>query len=244
MALETGTYISDLVATNPSASDPKSQGDDHLKLIKFALKSSFPNVTGPVTATQAQLNLLIGKSDVATAADIAAASFSSALPGQTGNAGKFVTTNGTTPSWVAAAFQTAAASSDIKTGSDTTKAVTSAAVLGALGFSAYVQTADQTITAGGLLTIAHGLGRTPVLVFGFLKNTVAEYGYSIGDIIPASIGASSTSASTSCAVTMDATNIYITFNSLTYAFSAPIKSTGVSANLTNSNWKFILRALA
>ena len=33
MALETGTYISDLVATNPVASDAKSQGDDHIRLI-------------------------------------------------------------------------------------------------------------------------------------------------------------------------------------------------------------------
>lgn len=61
MALETGTYISDLVATNPGASDPKSQGDDHLKLLKSTIKASFPNVTGPVTATQAEINSVTGK---------------------------------------------------------------------------------------------------------------------------------------------------------------------------------------
>ena len=44
MALETGNYIDDLVITNPTASDPISQGDDHLQLIKKVVKQSFPSV--------------------------------------------------------------------------------------------------------------------------------------------------------------------------------------------------------
>lgn len=44
MGLESGTYVDDLVTTNPvGASDPKSQGDDHLRLIKSVLKNTFPN---------------------------------------------------------------------------------------------------------------------------------------------------------------------------------------------------------
>lgn len=59
MALEVGNYISDLVATNPvGASDPKGQGDDHIRLLKLALKQSFPNITGPMNLTQAQINAL------------------------------------------------------------------------------------------------------------------------------------------------------------------------------------------
>lgn len=46
MALETGTTIDELVATNPTASDPAGQGDDHLRLIKAVLKNSFPQVGG------------------------------------------------------------------------------------------------------------------------------------------------------------------------------------------------------
>jgi hypothetical protein len=42
MALETGTYVNDLVITNPPSGDPKSQGDDHLRLIKTVLKNTFP----------------------------------------------------------------------------------------------------------------------------------------------------------------------------------------------------------
>ncbi len=60
MALETGTYISDLTITNPTSTDPKSQGDDHIRLLKSTVKATFPNVTGAVTATQAELNIIDG----------------------------------------------------------------------------------------------------------------------------------------------------------------------------------------
>lgn len=56
MALETGTYISDLVSTNPAGSDALAFADDHLRLIKSTLKNTFPNITGAVTLNQAQLN--------------------------------------------------------------------------------------------------------------------------------------------------------------------------------------------
>jgi len=56
MALETGTYISDLVVTNPLGTDPKSAGDDHLKLLKSTIKNTFPAVTGAVTPTHTLLN--------------------------------------------------------------------------------------------------------------------------------------------------------------------------------------------
>lgn len=62
MALETGTYISDLVATNPTSTDPKSEGDNHLRLIKSTVKATFPNVTGAVTKTHTQLNNTVDKS--------------------------------------------------------------------------------------------------------------------------------------------------------------------------------------
>lgn len=60
MGLETGTYISDLVATNPLGSDPKSTADDHLRLIKSTIKASFPNVNGAVNPTPTEFNYLVG----------------------------------------------------------------------------------------------------------------------------------------------------------------------------------------
>lgn len=189
MGLETGTYISDLVSTNPLGSDAKSTADDHLRLIKSCVKATFPNVSGAVTPTHTELNYVDGvtsaiqtqldakgahagqtwtgtqnftgatitfttqsandnstkgattsyvdtglalkgninaqtwtgthtfsgacvvptmsagnnstnaASTAFTAAAIAAAAFSAVLPSQSGNAGKYVTTDGTTASW-------------------------------------------------------------------------------------------------------------------------------------------------
>lgn len=56
MSLETATYINQLNSSYPLGSDPISAGDDHIRLIKSAIKATFPNVTGPVTLTQDQLN--------------------------------------------------------------------------------------------------------------------------------------------------------------------------------------------
>jgi hypothetical protein len=56
MALESATYIDGLVTTNPVASDAISTADDHLRLIKSTVKATFPNITGPVTVSQAVLN--------------------------------------------------------------------------------------------------------------------------------------------------------------------------------------------
>ena len=60
MGLETGTFIDDLVTSNPAATDGLSQADDHLRLIKTVVKNTFPNVDAAVTATPAQLNLTAG----------------------------------------------------------------------------------------------------------------------------------------------------------------------------------------
>lgn len=61
MALETGVAtIADLNPLNPSASDPAMEGDDHIRLIKTALKNTFPNINSVVNATDEQLNFLVG----------------------------------------------------------------------------------------------------------------------------------------------------------------------------------------
>lgn len=67
MPLETASFISDLVETNPADFDPVSQGDDHLRLIKSVLKNTFPNINGEVTATDEQLNNAAAVADGVTA---------------------------------------------------------------------------------------------------------------------------------------------------------------------------------
>jgi microcystin-dependent protein len=53
MGLEAATFVADLVTTNPvGATDAKSQGDDHLRLIKSVLQSTFPNFAGAFNRVQ------------------------------------------------------------------------------------------------------------------------------------------------------------------------------------------------
>jgi len=56
MALESGTYIDSLVATNPVSTDGLAAADDHMRLIKATILASFPNITGAMTATLSVLN--------------------------------------------------------------------------------------------------------------------------------------------------------------------------------------------
>ena len=60
MGLESGTYIDSLNSSNPAAGDAVNEGDDHLRLIKSTVKATFPNVSGAVTATHTELNLIDG----------------------------------------------------------------------------------------------------------------------------------------------------------------------------------------
>jgi hypothetical protein len=82
MALETATYVANLVVTNPDDADAVNAGDDHIRLIKAALRRTFPNLDGPVSlsaqqvsyvgdlsaSVQAQLNALRAGSATANAA--------------------------------------------------------------------------------------------------------------------------------------------------------------------------------
>jgi len=45
MSLEAASWIKDLVSSNPEGTDPKSQGDDHLRMIKAVLKGQFSGMT-------------------------------------------------------------------------------------------------------------------------------------------------------------------------------------------------------
>lgn len=137
MGLETATYINSLVETNPVANDPKNQGDDHIRLLKSALKNTFPNIGGAVTVAATELNYLDGctqnvedrfdgidatkanlnspaltgtpttptadtgttGTQIASLDFVIATALSASLPGQTGNAGKFISTDGTNGFW-------------------------------------------------------------------------------------------------------------------------------------------------
>jgi len=58
MAVENVTYIDSLDPTAPAGGDSISEGDDHIRNIKRAIKDTFPNVDGPVDLTTAEFGAL------------------------------------------------------------------------------------------------------------------------------------------------------------------------------------------
>lgn len=106
---------------------------------------------------------------------------------------------------------------------------------------------DQTITSGGALTLAHGLGTTPLLFQPYLKNTSSELGYSVGDIIPVNNHVNNdTSNGRGQVITFDATNIYIRFGSFPgQSYMIINKSNGNGGTpIDNTKWSFFIRAWA
>jgi len=65
MGIETATTLADLDSTWPLATDNPNQGDDHLRLIKSALKAQFPGKANNgyaevINTTEEELNRLSG----------------------------------------------------------------------------------------------------------------------------------------------------------------------------------------
>ena len=66
MALESGTFIDSLNASNPVATDGLAQADDHMRLIKSTILASFPGITGAVNATHTEINTVADGNTAAT----------------------------------------------------------------------------------------------------------------------------------------------------------------------------------
>lgn len=59
MAIESATYINQLDPANPAATDQYADTDNHLRLMKQALKNTFPNITGAINPSHDDLNNLV-----------------------------------------------------------------------------------------------------------------------------------------------------------------------------------------
>lgn len=85
MGLESGTYVEDLVVTNPPGSDTKSQGDDHLRLIKTVLKNTLKRATKSfslpgVTSKTGNYSVLSTDDNLTIACDTSGGAFTLTLP--------------------------------------------------------------------------------------------------------------------------------------------------------------------
>lgn len=101
--------------------------------------------------------------------------------------------------------------------------------------------ANQTITSGGALTIAHGLGREPSIVTIWLRCLTAEFGYTVGQKILANLGASDSALDDrGAAVVADATNIYIRYGANAKVFVGTNFTNGNGAAFTNTSWAMVI----
>lgn len=116
--------------------------------------------------------------------------------------------------------------------------------LASLGFSAFYQSTAQTITAAGALSLAHGLGREPILFQAYIVCvTVGDGSFAVGDKVYVN-PALNTNATVSAGMNLnaDATNILIRFGSDSNTLRVLDKTSGNTASLTNARWKFYIRA--
>lgn len=153
MALESGTYIDSLNASNPVATDGLAQADDHLRLIKSTIKASFPNISGAMTATHTVLNGIDARVTALEGALIAASGTKMLFQQSAAPTGW---TKDTTHNDKAIRVVTGTASSGGSV--DFTTAFASQTPAGTIANSVSGSTADHTLTASEIPAHSHSLG--------------------------------------------------------------------------------------
>jgi hypothetical protein len=111
-------------------------------------------------------------------------------------------------------------------------------------FTAQYVSSNQTITSGGLLTLAHGLGQEPKSIQLYLVCTTAEGGWAVGDVILVGNNNGSTSDNRHTSVYNDATNVYVRFTTTAACFTVANKGTGAAVTVNNTSFRLRVRAFA
>jgi hypothetical protein len=101
---------------------------------------------------------------------------------------------------------------------------------------------QQTITAGGTLTIAHGLSARPQLIQAELVCLSDNLGYTAGDMIAIPLITHSGS-NTGVAVVATATDLILRYGSAANTFIVHNFGTGATTGITNTNWALVLHAV-
>lgn len=105
-------------------------------------------------------------------------------------------------------------------------------------FSKSFTSPDETITASGSFTLAHGLGASPTLIATYLICQNADRGYSPGDILYYNTGVSlANDVSRGHIITADSSNIYVFYGSDSATYNILNKSTLSTTSINNVNWK-------
>lgn len=109
-------------------------------------------------------------------------------------------------------------------------------------FKAAYTSAEQTITAAGSLTLAHGLGVEPESIELRLVCKTTELGYPVDDVVLLAPGRNDSNRG--LAVVPDETNIFIRFGSGAAPLAVMNKTTGGEGGITPANWRLVVKAWA
>lgn len=104
------------------------------------------------------------------------------------------------------------------------------------------ESAEQTITSAGALTIAHGLSAAPSLVQARLVCKIAEDGFSIGDELMVNANTIISTSDRGLNITPDSTNINVRYGANSSPFATLHNTTGVHVLLGNAGWRLVVRA--
>jgi hypothetical protein len=105
-------------------------------------------------------------------------------------------------------------------------------------FSKGITSADQTITTGGTINIAHGLGAIPSLVVPYLKCTSTDVGYSVGDVVLAPLS----NDTYGLGISLTASNVTLMYNNTATCIQILDKSTRNNATIDKTKWVAFVRA--
>lgn len=107
----------------------------------------------------------------------------------------------------------------------------------------FYDSGQQTITAAGALTLAHGLGAKPTNIEQFLQCITIDGNFAVGaDVLVTPNNVDFGSTGRNAQVNADATNLNIRFgnNGTTFVLMNP--TTGAAFQATNTKWKYVVRA--
>ena len=113
-----------------------------------------------------------------------------------------------------------------------------------MGFSNYVESSEISITQAGNGTVAHGFGAVPVFYTAVLRCKTTESGFAVGDEIFAGNAVNIDKTTTrGVQIHAGATNLEYQFGNSPAVFSV-LDTSGDEVDLTDANWRLVLRAWA
>lgn len=104
------------------------------------------------------------------------------------------------------------------------------------------ESAELTITSASVITLAHGLPTVPHLMWVVLKCVVSQHGHAVGTEVTVPINTVDGTAENGVQLSVVSSNLYVNIG------TDPIKvyahgGGGVQADITNSSWRLIVRAI-